>query len=75
MFFTHRLNSKPSLIWLLTTPAHLKYAATLSCNLSLTACFAGVTVSQGSVATMQGAIGILISVKLQIYQGIFSEKN
>jgi len=34
----------------LTTPPHLKYAATLPCNLSLSACSADV--SQGSVATM-----------------------
>jgi len=37
------------LIWLLTTPPHLKYVATLPCNLM--ACFADVNVSQGSVAT------------------------
>jgi len=35
----------------LTTPPHLKYAATLPCNLSLSACSAD-NVSQGSVATM-----------------------
>jgi len=50
-FFTHRLSSKPFSIWLLTTPPHLKYVATLPCNLSLMACFADVNVSQGSVAT------------------------
>ena len=38
-------------MWLLTTPAHLKYVATLPCNLSLMACFADINVSQGSVAT------------------------
>jgi len=48
---THRLSNKPFLIWLLTTPLHLKYAATLPCNLSLMACFADINVSQGSVAT------------------------
>ena len=52
IFFTHRLSNKPFLIRLLTTPPHLKYAATLPCNLSLTACFfADINVSQGSVAT------------------------
>jgi len=49
--FTRRLSNKPFLIWLLTTPPHLKYAATLPCNLSLRACFADINVSQGSVAT------------------------
>ena len=39
------------LIWLLTTPPHLKYVATLRCNLSLMACFAENNVSQGSAAT------------------------
>jgi len=30
---------KPFLIWLLTTPPHFKYVATLPCNLSLMAFF------------------------------------
>ena len=50
-FFTLKTPNKPFLIWLLTTPLHLKYAATLQCNLSLMACFADINVSQGSVAT------------------------
>jgi len=33
------------------TPPHLKYVATLPCNLSLMACFADINVSRGSVAT------------------------
>ena len=40
------------------TPPHLKYAATLPCNLSLMACFADVNVSQGSVATYAKCGGI-----------------
>jgi len=48
---THRLNNNPFLIRLLTTPPHLKYVATLPCNLLLMACFADINVSQGSVAT------------------------
>ena len=40
--FTHRLNNKSFLIWLSTTPPHLKYVPTLPCNLSLTACFADI---------------------------------
>ena len=56
--FTHRLSNKPFLIWLLTTPPHLKYAATLTCNLSLMACFADINASQGSVATYARCSGI-----------------
>ena len=56
--FTHTLSNKPFLIWLLTTPPHLKYAATLPCNLSLSACFADNNVSQGSVATYSRYGGI-----------------
>jgi len=37
--FTGRLSNKPFLIWLLTTPPQLKYAAMLPCDLSLIACF------------------------------------
>ena len=54
----HTLSNKPFLIWLLTTPPHLKYVATLPCNLSLMACFADITVSQGSVATYARCSGI-----------------
>jgi len=45
------------LIWLLKT--HLKYVATLPCNLSLIACFADIDVSKGSVATYASCSGIL----------------
>jgi len=51
IFFTLRLSNKLFLIYLLTTPPHLKNVATLPCNLSLMACFADINVSQGSVAT------------------------
>jgi len=57
--FTHRLSNKRFLIWLSTTPPHLKYVATLPCNLSLMACFADINVSQGSVATYARRGGIL----------------
>ena len=46
------------LIWLLTIPAHLKHVATLPCNLSLMACSADISVSQGSVATYARCGGI-----------------
>ena len=32
---TDRLSNKPFLIWLLTTLPHIKYVATLHCNLAL----------------------------------------
>jgi len=50
-FFTLTLSKKSFLIWLLITPPHLKYAATLPCKLSIMACFANINVSQGSVET------------------------
>jgi len=50
MFFTGRLSNKPFLIWLLTTPSHLIYAAKLPFNLSLWACFADINVLQGNIA-------------------------
>jgi len=37
---------------------HLKYVAALPCNLSLMACFAGINVSRGSVATYAKRGGI-----------------
>ena len=55
---THTLSNKPFLIWLLTTPPHLQYLATLPCNLSLVACFADINVSLGSVATYAKCGGI-----------------
>jgi len=47
--FTDRLSNKPFLIWLLTTAPHLKYIATLLCNLSLIASFLTWMSHQGSV--------------------------
>ena len=55
---TERLSNKPFLIWLLTTPPHLKCAVTLSCILSLIASFADINVSQGNAATYAGCGGI-----------------
>jgi len=65
-FFTYRLSDKPFLIRLLTIPPHLKYAATLPCNLSLMACFADINVSQGSVATYARCGGIF-NIRLTAY--------
>ena len=39
IFFTDGLTNKPVLIWLLITPSHPKYVATLPCNLSSIAFF------------------------------------
>jgi len=51
---TDRLRNTPFLMmWLLTTPPHLQYVATLPRNLSLMACFTDINVSQGSVATYE----------------------
>jgi len=49
--FIRTLSNKPFLIWLLTTPPHLKYVATPPCNLLLITFFADINVSQDSVAT------------------------
>jgi len=58
IFFTRRLSNKPFLIWLLTTPPYLQYAATLPSNLLLMACFIDINVSQGSVPTYARCGGI-----------------
>jgi len=66
--FTHGLSSKPVLILLLTTPPRFKCVPTLLYNLSLMACFAGINVSQGSVATYArygGIIDIHLTANLQ----------
>ena len=77
IFFTDRISNKPFLIWLLTVPPHLKYAAVLlaataalPCNLSLRACFADIKVSRGRVATHARCGGIFNIHELQIYRGI-----
>jgi len=58
--FTHRLSNKPYLIWLLTTPPHVKYVATLPCNLSLMACFADINVSLISLMFAFSALMLLV---------------
>ena len=45
------------------TPAHLKYVATLPCNLSLMACFADINISQGSIATY-ARFGVIFNTHL-----------
>jgi len=50
-FYFFSLSDSAINLCLLTVPPHLKYTATLPCNLSLMACFADINISQGSVAT------------------------
>ena len=61
--FTDRLTDKPflNLIWLLTTPPHLKYVAVLPCDLSLIACFLTLTIHKVVWQHMQGVVGFLIN--------------
>jgi len=64
-FFTHRLSKrpKPVLIWLLITPPHLKYVATLPCNLSLGGLVLLTLMFHKVVQQhMQGAMGFLINI-------------
>jgi len=65
-YFTDRLTNKPVLIWLSSTPPHLKYVATLPCYLSLMSCFLTLMFSQGSVATYVRRDVILIISLVQI---------
>jgi len=74
IFFTHRLSNKHFLIWLLTTPPHLKYVATLPCNLSSLACFGDINVSQGSVATY-ARCGGAFNIHLTAYQPVLLPGN
>jgi len=69
--FTHRLSKKPFLIWLLTTPPYLRCVATLPCKVSLLACFTDINISQGISQHLQGSVGFLVFIYLQIYQEIF----
>jgi len=66
-FFTGRLSNKPFLIWLLRTPPNLKYVATLLCNLLLIACFLTLMFRKVVWQHMQGVLGFLINIILQIY--------
>ena len=64
--FTDRLSNKPFLIWLFATLPHLKYVATLPCNLSLIACFL--------TSHMRGVVRLLTTL-LQICYRIFQWKK
>ena len=56
-FFTDIVSNKPFLIWLLTIPPHLKYVATLPCNLSLIACFLTLMFHKVVLQHMQEMVG------------------
>ena len=75
IFFTRRLSNKPFLIWLSTTPPHLKDTATLPCNLSSMACISDINVSQGSVAAYARCGGIFNMQLTANLPGNFSVKN
>jgi len=63
------------LIWLLTTPPHLKYVTTLPCTLSLIACFTALLFHKAVWQYMQGSVGPLITTSLQIYYTVFNSEN
>jgi len=69
--FTDRLGSKPLIIWLLTTPSHLKYVSTLPCNLSLITCLMTLMFHKVVWQHMQRVLGFLITTLLQICHRIF----
>jgi len=68
--FTGRLSNKPFLIWLLTDPPHLKYVATLPCNVSLIPCFLTLMFHKVVWQHVLGMMGFLVTILLQIYQRI-----
>jgi len=72
---TARLSNKPFLIWLLTTPLHLKYAARLPCNLSLIACILTLMFYKVAWQEMISVMWFLITTLLQIYYRMFRWKK
>jgi len=70
-----RLCNKLVLMWLLTIPLHLEYVGTLSCNLSLIACFLASVFHKVVWQHMQGVIWSLVTRLMQIYCRIFLWKN
>ena len=74
-FLTGRLSNKPFLIWLLTTPPHLKHVASLLCNLPLIASFLTLMFHKVAWQHMPGVVGFLITFLLQIYYRISRWKN
>jgi len=82
IFLTGKLSYKRFLIWLLTIPPHLKYATTVSCNLSLVAAlacdylsFSDINVSQGSVATHMRCGGIFTDTAASLLENLIVKKT
>jgi len=73
IFLTRRLSNKSFLIWLLTTPPHLKYVATLPCNLSLMAFLLTLMFHKVMQQHMQGAGGLLICI--YVFNCKFTKKS
>ena len=59
--FAERLSNKPFLSWLITTPPHFKYVATVRCNLSSIACFLTLMFHKVVWQHTQGAVWFLIT--------------
>ena len=68
--FTHRLSYKPFLIWLLTTPTTPEICSYTTLYFVVNGLFFDI-----NVGSLQGAVGFLITIWLQVYQGIFQWKN
>ena len=64
-------SNTPLLFWLLTIPPHLKYVATLPCNLLLIACFLTLMFHKVVWQNMQEVVGLLVTTLQQIYHRIF----
>jgi len=73
--FTGRLSNKPFLIWLLTPPPHLKYVATLPCDLSSIDCFLILMFHEVVWQRTQDVVGLFIMTFLQIYREISGDKK
>ena len=67
MFFFHSHSAINLFNLVINNPSHLKYVATLLCNMSLRTCFSDINVSQGSVTTYArcgGIFGIHLTANL-----------
>jgi len=66
---------KPFLIWLLTSPPHVKYVATLPYKSPLSACFLALMFHKVDWQHMQGVVGPIMTTFLQIYNRIYQWTN
>jgi len=72
--FSLKVSNKPFLISLLTSLPHLKYAATLSCNLSLIAYFLALMFHKVVWQHMQGVVGPTIKLYCKFTRESTSER-